>query len=314
MQAVILAAGMGTRLRPVTANRSKAMVPVLGRPLVERALLPFVENGVRDFVFVISPDDAEITRHFTELTSLDIAARFVTQEKRLGTAHALGIAAPFLSGRFAVSACDSLVDESHVRALLAEGDGPDAVLSLLDVEPERVSRSAAVSLDGHTVRRIVEKPAWENAPSFTVSLPHYIFTPRLLDLLPRLEASPRGEYEIPEAIQGLIDAGRQVVGVRAKERLQVSSPADLLKLTRQMFSDDSKLEQRDPDHVGQGRTFVEPLLVERGVVLGDDCEVGPEVFLETGCQIGRGAVVRRSIVLRGGRVDDDEVVEDLVVT
>lgn len=314
MQAVILAAGMGTRLRPVTANRSKAMVPVLGRPLVERALLPFFENGVRDFVFVISPDDAEITRHFTELTSLDIAARFVTQEERLGTAHALGIAAPFLSGRFAVSACDSLVDGPHVRALLAEGDGPDAVLSLLDVEPELVSRSAAVSLDGHSVRRIVEKPTPEEAPSFTVSLPHYIFSPRLLDLLPRLEASPRGEYEIPDAIQMLIDAGRQVVGVHAKERLQISSPHDLLKLTRQMFSDDSKPGRSDPAHVGQGHTFVEPLLIERDVVLGDDCEVGPEVYLESGCHIGRGAVVRRSIVLRGGRVDDGETVEDRVVT
>ena len=127
MQAVVLAAGKGTRLRPVTANRSKAMVPVLGRPLVERALKPFVENGVRDFVFVVSPEDAEITRYFTECTSLDIAARFVTQEERLGTAHALGIAAPYLRGRFAVTACDSLVDASHVRDLLAKGDGADAV-------------------------------------------------------------------------------------------------------------------------------------------------------------------------------------------
>lgn len=314
MQAVILAAGMGTRLRPVTASRSKAMVPVLGRPLVERALLPFVENGVRDFVFVISPDDAEITRHFTELTSLDIAAQFVTQEERLGMAHALGIAAPFLSGRFAVSACDSLVDGSHVRALLAEGDGPDAVLSLLDVEPELVSRSAAVSLDGHSVRRIVEKPTPEEAPSFTVSLPHYIFSPRLLDLLPRLEASPRGEYEIPDAIQELIDGGRRVVGVHAEERLQVSTPEDLLGLTRRLLSAESEPKHVEPVGVGRGAKLVEPLRVEQGVVIGVGCEVGPEVFLESGCRIGNGAVVRRSMVLRGGRVADGETVEDRVVT
>ena len=81
-----------------------------------------------------------------------------------------------------------------------------------------------------------------------------------------------------------------------------------------MFSEDSKPGQRDPAHVGQGHTFVEPILIERDVVLGDDCEVGPEVYLESGCHIGRGAVVRRSIVLRGGRVDDGETVEDRVVT
>jgi len=314
MQAVVLAAGMGNRLQPVTANRSKAMVPVLGRPLVELAMQPFVDNGVRDFVFVISPDDAEITRHFTESTSLDITARFVTQEERLGTAHALGIAAPFLSDRFIVSACDSLVNAAHVRALLAEGDGPDAVLSLLDVEPELVSRSAAVGLDGHTVRRIVEKPTPEDAPSCTVSLPHYLFSPRLLDLLPRLEASSRGEYEIPDAIQELIDAGRRVVGVRAEGRLQVSSPEDLLRLTRRMFVEGSESLQSDRVCGVHGTTVVEPVLVERGVELGDGCEVGPEVFLECGCRIGSGAVVRRSIVLRGGRVGNGETVEDSVVT
>ena len=121
MLAVILAAGKGTRLRPVTADRSKAMVPVLGRPLVERALLPFVENGVRDFVFVISPEDTEITRHFSEGTSLDINARFVFQDERLGMAHALKLAAPEVNGRFVVSACDSLLEASDVRKLLEAG-------------------------------------------------------------------------------------------------------------------------------------------------------------------------------------------------
>jgi len=314
MQAVILAAGRGTRLRPVTTNRSKAMVPVLGRPLVERALLPFYENGVRDYVFVVSPDDSEITRHFTKGTSLDISAQFVVQEERLGTAHALGIAAPFIKGRFAVSACDSLVDAAHVRALLGEGDDPDAVLSLLDVEPELVSRSAAVSLDGHRVLRIVEKPAQENAPSFTVSLPHYICSPRLLDLLPGLGASPRGEYEIADAIQGLIDAGRRVVGVRADERLQVSSQEDLLKVTRQMFSKCPEPIQADLTRDYHGTAFLNPVRVEQGVMVGDACVIGPEVFLESGCQIGDGAVVRRSIVLRGGRVAKGETVEDKVVT
>jgi len=314
MQAVVLAAGMGTRLRPVTADRSKAMVPVLGRPLVERALLPFVENGICDFVFVISPEDSEITRHFTERTSLDITARFVIQEERLGTAHALGIAAPFLSGRFAVSACDSLVDESHVRALLAEGDGPDAVLSLLDVEPEMLCRSGVVELDGERIRRIVEKPSRENAPSNTVSLPHYVFSPRLLEILPSVEPSVRGEFELQDAIQGLIDGGRTVIGVRAAKRFQVSSPEDLLELTRRLFSDGSESFRIGPDAVSPGMALVEPFHIEPGTVLGDGCEIGPEVYLESGCYIGDGAVVRRSVVLRGGRVTGGETVEDRVVT
>jgi len=314
MQAVILAAGMGTRLRPVTADRSKAMVPVLGRPLVERALLPFVENGVRDFVFVISPDDAEIASYFTQRTTLDIAARFVIQEERLGMAHALRLAAPLVDGRFVVSACDSLLDPSHVRELFAVCDDADAVLSLLDVEPEMLRRSGVVKLDGQQILRIVEKPSPENAPSATVSLPHYVFSPRLLGLLPSVDLSPRGEYELQDAIQGLIDDGGAVIGVRADRRFQVSSPQDLLTLTRRLFSNDPEAGQVDATPVGRGTTIVEPVRLERGVELGDGCEIGPEVYLESGSHIGRGAVVRRSIVLRGGRVARGASVEDRVVT
>lgn len=313
MQAVILAAGMGTRLRPVTVRRSKAMVPVLGRPLVEMAIMPFFENGFRDFTFVVSPEDAEITEYFTRRTTLDLRARFVVQSERRGTAHALGLAAPHVKGRFAVTACDSLVDATHVQALLGEGEGADAVLSLLDVEPELVSRSAAVGLEGTSVRTIIEKPARGESPSTTVSLPHYVFSPRLLDFLPLVEPSPRGEYELADAIQGLIDSGGDVVGVRAERRFQVSSPADLLRLTRQMLADDPTARFVDPETGGRDVALVEPLRVERGVVVGDGAEIGPEVYLEAGCEIGRGAVVRRSIVLRGGRVDHGGTIEDRVV-
>ncbi len=314
MQAVILAAGLGTRLRPVTANRSKAMVPVLGRPLVERALLPFFENGVRDFVFVISPEDVEIQAHFDERTVLDITTRFVVQDERLGMAHALALAAPLVGGPFVVSSCDSLVDRAHVRELFGAAEGADAVLSLLEVEPELVSRSAVVELDGVQVRRIVEKPAPGTTPSRTVSLPHYLFSPRILDLLSQVEASPRGEYELQDAIQGLIDSGGKVIGVRSAERFQVTNEEDLLELNRRLFADRSESKVFSPDRVGSGCTFFEPLRVEHGVVIGDGCEVGPEVFLESGSHIGDGAVVRRSIVLRTAAVDENEIIESRVLT
>ena len=102
MQAVILAAGMGTRLRPVTANRSKAMVPVLGRPLVERALLPFLKTECETSYSSSLLTTPKSAGYFTERTSLEITARFVIQEERLGMAHALGLAAPFST---AVSWC-----------------------------------------------------------------------------------------------------------------------------------------------------------------------------------------------------------------
>jgi NDP-sugar pyrophosphorylase family protein len=201
-----------------------------------------------------------------------------------------------------------------VGRLLAAAKTADAALSLLEVEPELLSRSAVVEMDGDRIRRIVEKPAVHDAPSRTVSLPHYVFSPRIFDILPGIEPSPRGEYELQDGIQGLIDVGAHVVGVAADERLQVSTPADLLALTRRLFGAGSETRRADPGSVGAATRFVDPVRVESETVIGGACEIGPEVFLEGGCRIGDGAEIRRSIVLRGGCVGAGEIIEDRVVT
>lgn len=313
MQAVVLAAGRGTRLKPVTETRSKAMVPVLGRPLVERSLQPFVENGVREVVMVVGPEDNEIREWFSTRSGLDISIRWVTQEQRLGMAHALLQAADLLRGPFFLTACDSLVSTDHVAELAATARTADAVLSLLDVEPSLVSRSAAVELSGELVRRIVEKPAIDEAPSHTVSLPHYVFPRQLVHVLSRVSPSARGEFELQDAIQAVIDQGRRVVGVRAAERVQVSTPEDLLALVQRMFAEDPDGRATCPPKVFGEAHVVDPVYIERGVSVGTGCEIGPRVVLESGCRIGDGSVVRRSIVLRGARIADGERVEDRVV-
>ena len=306
MQAVILAAGLGTRLQPVTRDRSKAMVPALGRPLVERAMMPYTANGIMDFVLVIGADDEEIRRHFTHRSDLDVTTRFAVQEERLGMAHALAAAADLIEGPFVLSACDSLVSVEHVGEVLFAADSADAVLSLLDVEAEFVARSASVELDGVRVRRIVEKPVPGEATSKTVSLPHYVFPRRLIDRLPQVGRSVRGEYEIQDAIQALIDDGGTVVGVRAAERHQVSTPEDLLSLTKRLLREGDERTFIAPALVGAGTDLVEPFRIEAGVVIGDHCEIGPDVYLESGSSVGNGAVVRESVVLRNARVRDGQ--------
>jgi len=294
MQAVILAAGLGTRLQPVTRDRSKAMVPTLGQPLVERAMMPYAANGITDFVLVVGADDAEIKRHFTNRSGLQVRIRFAVQEERLGMAHALATAAEFIEGPFVLSACDSLVSVEHVGEVLCAADNADAVLSLLDVEAELVARSASVELDGVRVRRIVEKPAPGDSASNTISLPHYVFPRRLIDRL------------IQDAIQALIDDGGTVVGIRAEDRYQVSTPEDLLALTQRLLREEVELTHTAPAQVGAGTDLVGALRIEVGVEIGDHCEIGPNVYLESGSSVGNGAVVRESVVLRNARVRDGQ--------
>ena len=100
MQAVILAAGKGSRLHPITTARSKAMLPILGKPIVERVMEDLVSTGVDDFILVISQNDRYINRYFRRESRIEADVRFVYQAERLGMANALSYAAPLIQGDF----------------------------------------------------------------------------------------------------------------------------------------------------------------------------------------------------------------------
>ncbi|RKZ44714.1 MAG: hypothetical protein DRQ58_11175, partial [Gammaproteobacteria bacterium] len=246
-------------------------------------------------------------------TSLDVTVQFVVQEERLGMAHALGLAASMIDGPFVLSACDSLKPVEHVAALLEAGSGADGALSLMDVSLERVSTAAPVEMDEDCViSRIVEKPAAEDAPSNTVSLPLYCLPHRVLDLLAGQGPSARGEYELQDAIQALIDEGSRIVGVKTDQRLQVSTPEDLLDLNLR-FLDESP-GGRVPETIPDGTIIQGPVWIDDGVTLGSNCRIGPDVVLERGCVLGSGVQITRSMVLRNALVPGGLEIDGQVVT
>jgi len=317
MQGVILAAGKGSRLHPITLQRSKAMVPVLGKPLVERVMEDLRANGVDDFVLVVSPDDRDIQRYFRDESTLEADVRFVYQTERLGMADALRKAVPLLSGDFMLSACDNLTSADYVGQMLAawqQEPRPNAVLSLMPVSRDRISSTGIVELDGEWVMRIVEKPTPEEAPSNLSSLPLYCFGQKLLDYLPQVELSPRGEYELQDAIQMLIEREGRVRGVFVERRLTVTGPADLLQINRHYLLSGDDRPQLAPSTVGPNTRLVTPLHIESGVVIGADCTIGPNVYIERDCQIGTGSNIRDAVVLRGVQIPAGSRIADQVVS
>lgn len=323
MQAVILAAGKGSRLHPITTNRSKAMLPILGKPIVERVMEDLAANGVDEFILVVSPDDRQITHHFRYDAELQAEVRFVYQPQRLGMANALSCAAPLIEGDFILSACDNLTSAEQVAALLEAWREPPpaaAVLALMRIPPEQVSSAGIVELDGEClhrhgwVTRIVEKPQPADAPSDIASLPLYCLPHCLLDYLPEVRLSPRGEYELQDAIQMLIERQGSVRGVILKSRLVLTSPADLLAINRHYLVEGNHLPQIQPQRVGANTKLITPLYIETGVVIGRDCVIGPNVYIERNCNIGDGVRLRDAIVLRGTTVAPGADLRDQVVS
>ncbi len=316
MQGVILAAGKGSRLHPITLDRSKAMLPILGKPIVERVMELLVVNGINDFILVVSPADRDITRHFRREFTLDVDIRFVYQPERKGMANALSCAAPLITEDFVLSACDNLVSSAAVGRLVAfmqDDPAPNGALALLPMDPARMGTMAIVEMDGAWVTRIVEKARPEEVHSNISSLPLYAFSRRILDYLPEVPVSARGEYELQDAIQMLIERDGRVGGIVVDRRLTLTNAADLLALNREYLIHGNGQPQLAPMTVGPGTQLITPLHIEEGTVIGKGCVIGPNVYIERNCKVEDGVTVRDAILLRGAEVSAGTTVVNEVV-
>ncbi|RPI99495.1 MAG: hypothetical protein EHM39_06430, partial [Chloroflexi bacterium] len=138
-QAVILAAGRGTRLGLLTKDRPKSMLPILGKPMMARVMDGLREAGIRRFVVVIGEQEGEIAAYLTNSWHPDTDTRFAIQAIPTGTVDALQLAAPNIDGPFLVTSVDNLTSTEHVRNLMARFDqipGQIATLSLLPATAE----------------------------------------------------------------------------------------------------------------------------------------------------------------------------------
>ena len=293
------------------------MLPILGRPMVERVMETIYKNGVRDYVLVVSANDGDITSYFTHECTLDVRVRFVVQQERLGMADALRQAAPFIEGPFVLSACDNLTSAEHVRELLEQHrahPGAGAILSVMPIPEEEIGRTGIVALDDGRIVRIVEKPSRAEAPSNIASLPLYVFSPRILDFLPGVKLSPRGEYELQDAIQSLIEQDGGVYPVFIDKRLTVTGPADLLAINRHYLVAGQDRPQLQPYTVGPNTHLITPLRIEEGTIIGRDSVIGPRVYIERDCRIGDGVGLRDTVVLRGTVIPDGASIANEVVS
>jgi glucose-1-phosphate thymidylyltransferase len=306
LQGVILAAGRGKRLHPITENRTKAMAPILGIPIVERVMEPLVSHGIREFIIVISPEDAEIVRHFESQTKIDADIFLVTQNEPLGMGHALKQAARSIHEDFILSACDNLVKASEIMHLLEywHSERPDAVLTTLLVEPKDIVRMGIVAVKNDRVTHIVEKPPLQHAPSNIGSVPLYIFSQEFLSYLDNVRPSIRGELELQDAIQMMVLNEENVRPFQITSRNDLTTPEDLLGLNLLYFAKMGTASQIPLNNLNSDTHFIHPVYIEADVKIGSDCHIGPNVYLEKGCVIGEGVRLMNTMVLRNREIAD----------
>ena len=314
MQVVILAAGRGSRLHPLTLDRSKAMLPIVGVPMVGRVLENLAACGLQDFIVVANPGDTELIRYFERQEQNRV--QLVFQSQACGAADALRCAVPRITGDFLLTACDNLVPLADMRGIVEcwqSGAAPKGLLALLRLPSQEIYSSGIVELSGDWIRRIVEKPSPADAASNIASLPLYCFTPDLLEYIPRVQPSPRGEYELQDAIQMLIEHQGGVRGIYVQGRMTLTDAIDLLRLNRYFLAQQgdrpSPTWQVPPDKT----RLIPPVFIEPGVSIASDCTIGPQAYLEAGCTVGEGATIQHSVVLRGAVIPTKAYIHEQVI-
>lgn len=312
MKGLILAAGRGTRLRPLTHTRPKPVIRVAGRPIIHYALDNLREAGIEEIGVVVSPETEKDIRE--ALSGYQV--RYILQEEPQGLAHAVAVAREFLGqSPFVLYLGDNLFQKGIGRFLNAFGEGVSAVIALVRVK--NPSQFGVAVLQGERIVRLVEKP--KDPPSDLAVAGVYVFTPEVLEVIQDLKPSARGEYEITDAIQGLVDRGKRVVGVEVEGWWKdTGRPEDLLDANRLLLEE---LAPQVEGHV-EGSQLTGRVVVERGAKVVGSTVIGP-AFIGEGAlvegayigpftSLGPGARVVRSEV-EYSILEDHAVLEDVAL-
>ncbi|WP_281196044.1 sugar phosphate nucleotidyltransferase [Halorubrum sp. F4] len=307
--AVVLAAGAGRRLSPLTNRRPKPMVPVANRPLLEYVIEAASAAGVDEVALVVGYERERIQTHFGDGDDWDVSIRYVVQEKRLGTAHAVAQAEPHVDGPFLVLNGDRIVEPSavaDVRDALADGD---AAAAMAVTRSDRPRAYGVVTVRDGFVETIVEKPR-RRADSDVINAGVYAFTPAVFDAIRDTEASDDGEYELPDTVERLIDEG----GVRAVRYgggwHDVSYLWDLLAVTDDVIDRDGGTVAGT---LAPGAGVDDRCVVAPTASVGRNAVVGAGTTLGANARIGPNATVERSVVFPDATVEAGAVVRDCVV-
>ena len=317
MQTVLLAAGEGTRMRPLTANTPKPMLPVADRPLCAHTADAAIEAGTDELIFVVGYEADAVREHFGEEYS-GVPVKYATQDEQLGTAHAVRAAREHLDGDFAVLYGDDLYDAASIRELFENRPGISAYRA------ENPSNYGVLDVEGERVTGVTEKP--ENPDTDLVSAGACVLPAKAREWLD-VAKSERGEYELTDVLDRVF-AAYEVSFTELDRWMGVGRPWELLEANewklaaldrdvRGDVSDDAEL--RGPVVVEEGARVEPGVVVEGPVLIRSGAHVGPNAYLRgatllaEGVRVGNAVEIKNSVVMRETHVPHLSYVGDSVL-
>ena len=327
VKAIVLAAGEGTRLRPFTLTQPKAMVPVANRPILEYVIDSLAGCGVTDISLVVGYKKEKVMNYFEGGKKFGVKINYVEQPQQLGTAHAIKLAEDSIEESFLVLNGDNLTSPQAIEEVMSNASGD---VTLLLTVKENVKGYGVVTTEGNRVTQIIEKPGTDISHYINTGI--YVFTPAAFNEIPYTKISPRGEYEITDTIQRMIEKQYDVTGVHTTSMwIDASYPWDLLNANAAVLASLKEVPARqdgqiEDDAKVRGSVIVgENSIIRSGsyvlgpVVIGRDAEIGPNVTILPSTSIGNGVTidsfteVRNSLVMNDVRLGSHSLVANSII-
>ncbi len=325
MKAFILAAGEGTRMRPLTANIPKPLLPVAGKPFLLHTLESLRENKITDVTILIGWRGRRVREYLGDGSQLSLSIDYDEQEKRLGTANAIGLAKEHVDDSFLCINGDVVLTPKSVKGFISfwkKKKGTTVALA----EVEDSSGLGVVEIEDGVIKGIEEKP--KRPKSNLINAGMYVFDENIFELIDKTPKSKRGEYEITDTLLMLMEKERVHGHKLAEEWIDVGRPWDLLKaneiLLRNIGKENNGKMQKNVIiennvKIGKGTTVKNGAYIVGPVMIGENCEIGPHclirpsTYIGDGCKVGGASEVKNSIVMNGSKVPHHNYVGDSVI-
>ncbi|MFX1414201.1 MAG: bifunctional sugar-1-phosphate nucleotidylyltransferase/acetyltransferase [Promethearchaeota archaeon] len=333
MKAVILAAGKGKRLRPITATRPKPLIPIAGRPLLEHNILGLIDAGIDQILLVVGYKEEMIKDYFgSGKEKFNVNINYVTQEEYLGTAHATGYARDFVKNdHFLLMNGDLLVDSNLFNQLIDNFNSVscDGLISLVKVKDPQ--NYGVITLDSNGfVKKLIEKPSPKLNIGNLANAGIYIFKSKIFDAIQQTEKSIRGEYEFTDSMEILLnEMNSKIYGYNIKNFYwnDIGLPWELLDANKYL------LDSQKGKNLGivENNVFIfgevyigEKTLVRSGTYIqgpcyiGNNCIIGPNTFIRPytsihdNCHVGMSEV-KNSIIFSDSSIPHFNYIGDSII-
>jgi len=320
MECVVLAAGEGKRMRPLTSKRPKVMLPLANKPMIEHLVTAARDAGITDFVFVVGYGEREIRHHFGDGSQSGINISYAPQRQQMGTADALRSARDMVSGKFIVLNGDMIVTPDDLVHLI-NCSAPCIGISSTD----HPSDFGVVTVENGKVSALEEKT--KTPKSNLINAGAYLFDSEIFELVERVNPSARGELELTDALNVFID-DKRLSAYELATWMDVGHPWDMLDANTTLMTN---LESKNRGFIEEGVTLSGTVIIGEGSVIksgtyiegpciiGKNCRIGPHAFIRGStsigdeCHIGHCTELKNSIIMKETKIPHFNYVGDSIV-